>query len=77
MMIRQKKIQVQNWLWMHGWLHSEILKGRGNFGELGVDGRIILRFFAKLIMRSGLGRAGSNVDPWWDVVNTVTKLCIL
>ena len=30
---------------MHEWLHSEILKGRSHFGELGVDGRIILQGF--------------------------------
>jgi len=42
-MIRQKKIQqIQNWLWMHGCLHSEVFKGKGHFGEVGVDSRIIL-----------------------------------
>jgi len=63
---------------MHGWLHSEVLKGRGHFGGLVVDGKIILQpLFTKLVMRSELVRDSSNKDPWCAVANIVTKLFIL
>jgi hypothetical protein len=48
---------------MHGCLHSEVFKGKGHFGEVGVDTRIIVqRFFTKLV-EVGTGEGWFNYGP--------------